>query len=67
MDADKKRVKTIFYYLYQQAQKEKYVDLGKSLTIFNAGTKCDMYKGPCSCGAWHLPGEQEKKFRWVYG
>jgi hypothetical protein len=19
----------------------------------NAGTECDMKKGPCACGAWH--------------
>jgi len=26
----------------------KYVSLGS-----NGGTKCDVTKGPCSCGAWH--------------
>jgi hypothetical protein len=20
---------------------------------YNGGEKCDMKKGPCSCGAWH--------------
>jgi hypothetical protein len=26
----------------------KYVDFG-----YNGGVKCDVAKGPCSCGAWH--------------
>ena len=24
---------------------------------YNGGVKCDVTKGPCSCGAWHLKGE----------
>lgn len=26
----------------------QYVDMGT-----NGGTRCDVTKGPCACGAWH--------------
>lgn len=28
---------------------EKYASLGT-----NGGRRCDVKRGPCSCGAWHL-------------
>lgn len=64
---DKKRIKTVFYHLQILAKKQNYVELANCFTTYNSiGTRCDMYKGPCSCGAWHKPGDMEKRFRWAY-
>lgn len=33
---------------------ETYIILSKDdEPKYNAGIKCDVEKGPCSCGAWH--------------
>lgn len=45
-----------------KSRKEETIELDKRLLVFNAGQKCDMYKGPCACGAWHKPGDIEKAF-----
>lgn len=31
---------------------------GEGLYGFNGGRGCDVLDGPCSCGAWHKPGEK---------
>lgn len=30
------------------------IPLSPDDSLYNAGTKCDMLSGPCSCGAWHF-------------
>jgi hypothetical protein len=34
---------------------DAHVPLAPGVVRYNGGTRCDMERGPCSCGAWHSP------------
>lgn len=64
LKSDKAKARLLFLILRLKSAKEEFVPLDTNFRIFNGGTMCDMYKGPCSCGSWHSPGDAEKYFGW---
>ena len=65
-ESDKRKAKMLLFIMKLEAAKNPFVNLDKRIHIFNGVGKCDMYKGPCACGAWHKPGDIEAKCKWVY-
>ena len=39
--------------LEKQPNEPYIIPLSNGEPRYNAGIKCDVEKGPCSCGAWH--------------
>lgn len=58
--SEDKKIRLILFLCRLLSQTENFVELDNRLTVVTGWNKCDMYKGPCSCGAWHKPGDMEK-------
>jgi hypothetical protein len=62
-------VRELMEWSYKQTKdpeetEKKFVPLPEGQSVkFNAGVKCDMKIGPCSCGAWHKAHETKSKVK----